>query len=194
MIRHSLSVAALAAALAAPAWAAEPPISLSDSFRIGTGAGVVCTAQRSGTDKVLKDMFDQGYAVTCRDASAPVGRLYALRVRGEDPAARLGASLQGLGLGRVHLAGPDRPRARALRARAVHCSLRWRPGRLRSPRRPTEAVTRRRGEPATRRGRSAAGACGWSARSGRRPGGHRPCPGPGRDRAHATEGTRAPVG
>jgi CHAT domain-containing protein len=34
-------------------------------------------------------MFDRAYAVTCRDASAPIGRLYALKLRGQDPAARL---------------------------------------------------------------------------------------------------------
>jgi CHAT domain-containing protein len=89
-------LAALAATttLSAPGLAAEPPISLRDSFRIGSGAGTVCTAQLAGQDKALSDMFDRAYAVTCRDASAPVGRLYALRSRGEDPAARL-SSLRG---------------------------------------------------------------------------------------------------
>jgi CHAT domain-containing protein len=77
--------------LCAPAAAAEPPISLRDSFRIGSGAGTVCTAQLAGKDQALSDMFDRAYAVTCRDAAAPVGRLYALRDRGEDPAARLAA-------------------------------------------------------------------------------------------------------
>ncbi len=88
--------AALAATtiLSAPALAAEPPISLRDSFRIGTGAGTVCTAQLASTDKAISDMFDRAYAVTCRDASAPVGRLYALKLRGEDPATRL-ATLRG---------------------------------------------------------------------------------------------------
>ncbi|HEX8442323.1 MAG TPA: CHAT domain-containing protein [Allosphingosinicella sp.] len=71
--------------------AAEPPISLQDSFRIGTGAGVLCSAQVAGSDKGIGDMFDRAYAVTCRDASVPVGRLYALKLRGEDPAARLAA-------------------------------------------------------------------------------------------------------
>jgi tetratricopeptide (TPR) repeat protein len=88
--------AALAATtiLSAPAFAAEPPISLRDSFRIGTGAGTVCTAQLASTDKATADMFDRAYAVTCRDASAPVGRLYALKLRGQDPATRL-AGLRG---------------------------------------------------------------------------------------------------
>ncbi|HEX8400101.1 MAG TPA: CHAT domain-containing protein [Allosphingosinicella sp.] len=75
----------------APATAAEPPISLQDSFRIGSGAGTLCSAQLAGSDKGATGMFDRAYAVTCRDASVPVGRLYALRARGEDPAARLAA-------------------------------------------------------------------------------------------------------
>jgi CHAT domain-containing protein len=89
-------LAATAASIlpAMPLSAAEPPISLQDSFRIGSGAGVVCTAQLAGTDKAITDMFDRAYAVTCRDASAPVGRLYALRQRGGDPATRL-ATLRG---------------------------------------------------------------------------------------------------
>jgi CHAT domain-containing protein len=73
------------------AGASAQPISLRDSFPIGSGPGIVCTAQTAPTDRVLTDMFDRGYAIVCRDASAPVGRAYALRRRG-DPAARLAAA------------------------------------------------------------------------------------------------------
>jgi CHAT domain-containing protein len=87
-LRFSLA-AATCLASAAPALAAEPPISIQDSFRIGSGAGVLCSAQVASNDKAIGDMFDRAYAVTCRDASVPVGRLYALKLRGQDPAARL---------------------------------------------------------------------------------------------------------
>ena len=66
-------------------------ISLRDSFRLGSGAGTLCTAQVAANDPAQKDMFDRAYAIVCRDAAVPVGQLYALRDRGEDPAARLAA-------------------------------------------------------------------------------------------------------
>lgn len=81
------------AALSAVGAASAQPISLRDSFAIGAGPGIVCTAQSAPTDPALHDMFDRGYRIVCRDAAAPVGRLYALRLRGGDPAARL-ASLR----------------------------------------------------------------------------------------------------
>ena len=55
------------------------------------GAGVLCSAQVSSTDAALKDMFDRAYSIVCRDAAVPVGRLYALKARGGDPAGRLAA-------------------------------------------------------------------------------------------------------
>ncbi|HEX8380647.1 MAG TPA: CHAT domain-containing protein [Allosphingosinicella sp.] len=74
---------------AALADAAEPPIGLRDSFRLGSGGSAVCTAESSSRDPALKDMFDRAYAIVCRDAAAPVGRLYALRVRRGDSGTRL---------------------------------------------------------------------------------------------------------
>ncbi|HEX6376800.1 MAG TPA: CHAT domain-containing tetratricopeptide repeat protein [Allosphingosinicella sp.] len=88
-----LGFPALLLALAAPAAAAEPRISLQDSFRLGSGGSAICSAESASRDPALKDMFDRGYAIVCRDAAVPVGRLYALKMRGEDPAARL-ASLR----------------------------------------------------------------------------------------------------
>ncbi|HEX8239458.1 MAG TPA: CHAT domain-containing protein [Allosphingosinicella sp.] len=90
MRRLALLVLALAAA---PAAAAEP-ISLQDSFPLGSGGSAVCSAESSSRDPALKDMFDRAYAIVCRDAAAPVGRLYALRVRGDDPGERLAALRQ----------------------------------------------------------------------------------------------------
>ena len=69
-------------ALIAVGAASAQPVSLRDSFPIGSGPGVVCTAQVAPTDPVLADMFDRGYRIVCRDAAAPVGRIYALRTRG----------------------------------------------------------------------------------------------------------------
>ncbi len=86
----ALGLAALALAAAAAA-AQAPPVSTRPSFRIGSGGTALCTAQSQLRDPALGDMFDQAYAITCRDAAAPVGRLYALRLRGGDPAARLAA-------------------------------------------------------------------------------------------------------
>ena len=86
------ALATLAAASAAAA--AEPRISLQDSFRLGSGGSAVCSAESTLRDPGLTDMFDRGYAIVCRDAAAPVGRLYALKVRRDDPAARLATHRQ----------------------------------------------------------------------------------------------------
>ncbi|MEA3033292.1 MAG: hypothetical protein QOH86_1308, partial [Sphingomonadales bacterium] len=74
-----------ALALATPAAAADP----GDSIRLGSSG--LCTAELATGDKALTGLFDAGYAILCRDAAAPVGRLYALRLGRDDPAARLAA-------------------------------------------------------------------------------------------------------
>ncbi|MET0271212.1 MAG: CHAT domain-containing protein [Sphingomonas sp.] len=81
------AVATLAVSQAIAA-AAPQGIATRDSFRIGS-AGVLCTAQNRSTDPNLSGMFDRSYAIVCRDAAAPVGRLYALRAGAADPLARL---------------------------------------------------------------------------------------------------------
>jgi CHAT domain-containing protein len=91
MIR-SASVAAALAALILAAPVAAQPISARDTFPIGTGGSLVCSAQVSALDRVFGTMFDRGYQVVCRDAAAPVARLYALRLRAGDPAPRLSAA------------------------------------------------------------------------------------------------------
>lgn len=76
-------------AAATPAHAAKArPLSVQDSFRIGS-AGVLCTAQNAPADKNLRGMFDRGYAIVCRDAASAVGSLYALRTKAGDPLAAL---------------------------------------------------------------------------------------------------------
>src|ERR1044072_8451017 len=79
---------------------AMQPLSVRDSFRVGTGDAIMCTAQALTNDRAYADMFDRGYAVTCRDASVAVGQLYALRARGENPAARLAAPAKSKASGR----------------------------------------------------------------------------------------------
>ena len=70
---------------------AATPLSVRDSFRIGTSGTIFCSAQTITTDAALKDMFDAGYAVTCRDAALPVGKIYKLRASA-DAGARLAAA------------------------------------------------------------------------------------------------------
>src|SRR5690349_18848293 len=86
-IAIATAITALGAAL--PAQAA--PLSVRDSFRIGTSGTIICSAQTLTLDAVLKDMFDSGYAVTCRDAALPVGKLYNLRASA-NASARLAAA------------------------------------------------------------------------------------------------------
>ncbi|SNS81649.1 CHAT domain-containing protein [Sphingomonas laterariae] len=86
----SLALTAATVALAAPALAFDRPLSVEDSFRIGS-TGVLCTAQNAPADANLQTMFDRGYRIVCRDAASAVGALYALRADGGDPLARLAA-------------------------------------------------------------------------------------------------------
>jgi CHAT domain-containing protein len=81
---------ALGFATGSMAHAQAAQVSLQDNFRLGSG-GVLCSAQSLGRDPAIRDMFDRGYAIVCRDAAAPVGRLYVLRSAGDEPAARLAA-------------------------------------------------------------------------------------------------------
>lgn len=91
MSRFALVVAAAALALPSATMAAETPISLRDSFRIGSAGSVFCSGQNVSTDRVLSGMFDRGYSLVCRDAAEPVGQIYALRIDG-NPAPRLAAA------------------------------------------------------------------------------------------------------
>ena len=82
------AIAAAITATQAPAQELRP--SLEDSFRLGSGAGLLCRVQSRLTDPSLQTMFDRAYAIVCRDAAEPVGHIYALRANGgADPAARL---------------------------------------------------------------------------------------------------------
>jgi CHAT domain-containing protein len=90
MGRTAIAIAAALASLGAYASAPAAPLSVRDSFRIGSSGTIFCSAQNLASDPALKGMFDLGYAVTCRDAAAPVGKLFKLRNEAGAP-ARLAA-------------------------------------------------------------------------------------------------------
>ncbi len=84
---------ALWAIAALPTIGASPIVrpSMSDSFRLGVGGDTLCQVQATPADPAAPALFDRAYAMVCRDAAAPVGHLYALRLGAADPAARLDA-------------------------------------------------------------------------------------------------------
>ncbi|MGZ8349529.1 MAG: CHAT domain-containing protein [Allosphingosinicella sp.] len=88
-IHRLIAVALAAVALGGVQPAAAQPLSRADSFRIGSGGSALCTAQLGIADPAAVGMFDRAYAIVCRDAAVQVGRLFALRSRDADPAARL---------------------------------------------------------------------------------------------------------
>lgn len=80
----------LSGPMAMPASAQSTQPSLEDSFRLGSGTGLLCQVQSRLTDPALGTMFDRAYSIVCRDAAEPVGQIYALRNSGApDPATRL---------------------------------------------------------------------------------------------------------
>jgi CHAT domain-containing protein len=66
--------------------------SLSDSFRLGSGGGVLCQVQTSRRDEKISTIFDRSWAVVCRDAARPIGKLYQLRGTLEEISTRLAAA------------------------------------------------------------------------------------------------------
>ena len=84
MRKGGIGAAAIAMSLAWSAPGQGAPLSIRDSFRIGTGGSSYCSAQPVTTDPVLTGMFDVGYSITCRDAALAVGKLYKLRSGGDE--------------------------------------------------------------------------------------------------------------
>jgi hypothetical protein len=81
-----------AALLAFPSAAmAQAPArpSLADSFRLGSGAGVLCQAQSIAADPAATGMFDRAWSILCRDAAVPVGKIYALRTSAGEAMSRV---------------------------------------------------------------------------------------------------------
>ena len=91
MSRIALAFAAALLGVVPLVQAGAEPLSVRENFRIGSGGSVLCTAQSLGNDKGLSTMFDRGYSVICRDATAPIGLIYALKTSAGDPADRLKA-------------------------------------------------------------------------------------------------------
>jgi CHAT domain-containing protein len=89
MRKAGIALAALVYSLASSPPGAAAPLSVRDSFRIGTTGSSFCSAQSVANDPALVGMFDAAYSVTCRDAALPVGKLYMFR--SGNPAQRLGA-------------------------------------------------------------------------------------------------------
>src|SRR6476660_2846300 len=80
MDRTTIAIAtALSALLGTASIQAATPLSVRDSWRIGTSGTSFCSAQSLTVDGALTGMFDGGYSITCRDAALPVGKLYKLR-------------------------------------------------------------------------------------------------------------------
>ncbi len=80
----SLTAMALACSPAA-ALAKGTPVSLRDSFPIGSSEGILCQVQdRSIENKAKASMFDRSWAVVCRDSARPVGYVFASRSSTED--------------------------------------------------------------------------------------------------------------
>jgi CHAT domain-containing protein len=91
MSRTAIAITAAITAFAGAASSfAATPLSVRDSWRIGSSGTSFCSAQSLTSDKALTGMFDAGYAITCRDAALPVGKLYKLKDSG-GAAARIAA-------------------------------------------------------------------------------------------------------
>jgi CHAT domain-containing protein len=80
MRRTAIAITAAVIALGGAASSfATTPLSVRDSWRIGTSGTSFCSAQSLTVDGALTGMFDAGYSITCRDAALPVGKLYKLK-------------------------------------------------------------------------------------------------------------------
>ncbi|NUR14429.1 MAG: CHAT domain-containing protein [Bradyrhizobium sp.] len=91
MSRTAIAITAAITALAGAASSfAATPLSVRDSWRIGSSGTSFCSAQSLTSDKALTGMFDAGYAITCRDAALPVGKLYKIKDAG-NAASRVAA-------------------------------------------------------------------------------------------------------
>lgn len=101
------ALGALALALTATAAAAQStaPLSVRNTFRIGS-SGVACTAQNAPLDPRLKGMFDRAYRLSCRDAAGAIGSLIEVRRAvslADEPTGLAGVSLDCGTAGRADL-------------------------------------------------------------------------------------------
>ena len=72
-----ISAVALAAGFASAAVGQSERPNVADSFRLGDDG--VCQVQSKSNDAATAGIFDRAWAIVCRDAARPVGKLYALR-------------------------------------------------------------------------------------------------------------------
>jgi CHAT domain-containing protein len=91
MVRTAIAVSAALSCLGIAASVPAAPLSIRDSFRVGSSGTIFCSAQTVASDPGLGGMFDIGYSLTCRDAALPVGKMYKLRDVAGAP-ARLAAA------------------------------------------------------------------------------------------------------
>ncbi|MEO1045827.1 MAG: CHAT domain-containing tetratricopeptide repeat protein [Pseudomonadota bacterium] len=69
---------------------AQQPVSLRDSFPVGSGGGdTLCQAQSRSLDPANISPFDRSWAIVCRDSAKPVGYVFALRESAGDVSQRL---------------------------------------------------------------------------------------------------------
>ena len=80
-----------ASILATPVSAQFQRPSLADSFRLGSGGGVLCQVQAKSKDPVINTMFDRAWTIVCRDAARPIGKIFSLRGDPKSSLARLDA-------------------------------------------------------------------------------------------------------
>ena len=76
-----LSVASVAIGCiwSTPSMAQHARPSQMDSFRVGSDGNALCQAQSKSGDAAVIGMFDRAWTLVCRDASQPIGQLFALR-------------------------------------------------------------------------------------------------------------------
>jgi hypothetical protein len=79
MRKSGFALAAALSSLAIAPTGSAAPLSVRDSFRIGTSGSSYCSAQPAANDPTLSAMFDAAYVITCRDAALPIGKLYDMR-------------------------------------------------------------------------------------------------------------------
>ncbi len=90
VLRMSLFAGSVLSVMSVPAHAQSGggnPLT-RDSFPIGSDDGALCQVQAVLTDPTIGGMYDRVWAIYCRDAALPVGRVYALR--GADYLERIG--------------------------------------------------------------------------------------------------------
>jgi CHAT domain-containing protein len=120
MMKAQIALAVALVGLSLAPSQAQAPLSVRDSFRIGSSGTSYCSAQPLVNDPGLRGMFDNVYSITCRDAVLPVGKIYKLALDGTGPAARLEAMRSKT----VRCAAPSEHVVESLgRATFVECKL-----------------------------------------------------------------------